>query len=139
MRDDFKVFAGTYGRWIFSGQFDSANPVLYLDNVTPNTLDIKQAQSGTFKLDYMVFGGYDKQTNFVVTGAPDGTTFDFTPSNNSTINTDGEVSITINVPADAPVKTYDLVVDAKSGGSSVSVHTKTLKLTVILNLSLIHI
>ena len=133
LRDDFKVFAGTYGRGIFSGQFDSANPVLYLDNVTPNTLDIKQAQSGTFKLDYMVFGGYDKQTNFVVTGAPDGTTFDFTPTNNSTINTDGEVSITINVPADAPVKTYDLVVDAKSGGSSVSVHTKTLKLTVVLN------
>ena len=81
----------------------------------------------------MVFGGYDEQTNFVVTGAPDGTTFDFTPTNNRTINTDGEVSITINVPADAPVKTYDLVVDAKSGGSSVSVHTKTLKLTVILN------
>ena len=72
MRDDFKVFAGSYGGGVFSGEFSSEDPLLYLKKPNPNSLDIKQGKTGTFKLKYRVFGGFNKETNFELSGYPSG-------------------------------------------------------------------
>ena len=133
MRDDFKVFASTYGRGLFSSNFDSETPKLFLENAVPSTLSVKQNESGTFKIKYKVLGGYNKQTQFTVTGGPSGSTYTYTPVNNSTINANGEVSIKIDVPSDADVKTYNLVIDATDGSSSVALDTVGVILTVLAN------
>ena len=133
MRDDFKVFASTYGRGLFSSNFDSETPKLFLENAVPSTLSVKQNESGTFKIKYKVLGGYNKQTQFTVTGGPSGATYTYTPANNSTINANGEVSIKIDVPSDADVKTYNLVIDATDGSSSFALDTVGVVLTVIAN------
>ncbi len=133
MRDDFKVFAGTYGRGIFSSKFDSDTPKLFLEDAVPSTLSVKQNESGTFKIKYKVLGGYNKQTTFTVSGGPSGATYTYTPANNSTIDANGEVTIKIDVPSDADVKTYNLVIDATDGSSSVTLDTVGVVLTVIAN------
>ena len=133
MRDDFKVFAGTYGRGIFSSKFDSEDPLLYLKLPNPNSISIKQGESGAFKVKYKVVGGYDKETNFTVTGAPAGTSITYTPANGSNINTDGEVSIKLDIAANDEVKTYPLVINATSGGSPITVKSVGIDLIVVIN------
>ena len=104
MRDDYKVFAATYGRGVFSSNFESDTPQLSLEDPVPSSLNIKQAESGTFTMKYKVTGGYDGVTKFTISGGPTGATYTFTPANNSNINSDGEVSIKVDIPSDAEVK-----------------------------------
>jgi len=133
MRDDYKVFAATYGRGVFSSNFETDTPQLSLEDPVPSSLNIKQAESGTFTMKYKVTGGYDGVTEFTITGGPVGATYTFTPANNSNINSDGEVSIKVDIPSDAEVKTYSLLIDATDGSNSVSVKTVGIDITVILN------
>ena len=109
MRDDFKVFAATYGRGVFSSKFDTKKSACSLScsGLGKNkTLSIKQGQSGSFTVKYKLFGGYDKQTKWSVTGVPTGTTIAYSPANDSAINSNGEVIIVLTIPEDAEIKTY---------------------------------
>ena len=133
MRDDYKVFAATYGRGVFSSNFEADTPKLFLEDPIPSSLSIKQAESGTFSMKYKVTGGYNSLTKFTISGGPTGASYTYTPANNSTISSNGEVSIKIDIPSDAEVKTYSLVIDATDGSNSVSVNTVGIDITVILN------
>ena len=132
MRDDFNVFAATYGRGVFSSKFDTKKSACYL-TCSKKSIDIKQGKSGSFTVKYKLFGGYDKQTNWTVKGVPTGTTIAYSPANDSTINSNGEVIIELTIPEDAEIKTYPLVIDANSGGSSVSIRALNITLNVLLN------
>ena len=44
LRDDFKVFAGTYGRGIFSSKFAYEDPLLYLKQPKTSSICIKQGE-----------------------------------------------------------------------------------------------
>ena len=132
LRDDFKVFAATYGRGIFSSKFDTEDPLLYLKNPNPSSINIKQGESGTFKVKHRVFGGYNNVTDFTVTGIPAGTTVTYTPSNGSTISANGELTIKLDVAADDEVKTYPLVISANVP-SPATVNSVGINLTVVLN------
>jgi hypothetical protein len=131
MRDDFKVFAGSYGGGVFSGEFSSEDPLLYLKKPNPNSLDIKQGKTGTFKLKYRVFGGFNKETNFELSGYPSGTTVNYTPDQKSTISTDGEISIELTIPDGAEIKTYPLTINASATG--VTVESVNIDLNVLVN------
>ena len=74
MRDDYKVFASTYGRGVFSSYFDSDVPMLRL-TADVNQIKVDQGESGNFSVSYKIFKHYDEQTEFSVEGAPSGTTF----------------------------------------------------------------
>jgi hypothetical protein len=89
--------------------------------------------TGTFKVKYKVFGNYNKQTQFSVSGAPTGTTFNYTPTNNSTINSNGEVSIELGIPSDAEAKTYSISLGATNSPTPVAVESTDLQLTVLIN------
>jgi len=133
MRDDFKVFASTYGRGIFSSEFSSEDPLLYLKTPSPSSIDIKQGKTGVFKVQYKVFGGYNKQTRFSVDGLPSGTTISYSPSNNTNINSDGEISIELTIPDGTEIKAYPLNITATNVPSPVSVNNVGIILNVIIN------
>jgi len=54
MRDDYKVFASTYGRGIFSSYFSSDGPLLQLSTAQPS-LKVGQGETSSFKINYRVF------------------------------------------------------------------------------------
>jgi hypothetical protein len=67
MRDDYKVFASTYGRGIFSSYFSSDGPLLQLSTPQPS-LKIGQGETNSFKIKYRVFSNYDFETTFSLEG-----------------------------------------------------------------------
>ena len=131
MRDDFAVFASTYGRGVFSGEFSSADPLVYLKAPIPSSLNVKQGKSVSFKVKYLVYGGYDIETEFEVTGLPSGSTIDHTPSKKFTINKSGEITFKLNITDAAEVKTYPLVISAT--GESTTISPVGINLNVQLN------
>ena len=136
MRDDFKVFAATYGRGIFTSKFDTKKSACSLScsGLGKNkTLSIKQGESGSFTLKYKLFGGYNKATEWKITGAPAGTIFSYSPANGTALTSSGQVVIALTIPSDAEVKTYPLVIDATSSGNSASIRPLKINLKVLLN------
>jgi hypothetical protein len=131
MRDDYKVFAATYGRGVFSSHFDSDNPMLKL-NTNQSSIRIDQGGTGSFKVSYKVLKSYDEETEFSIDGLPDGTTITYNPSKKININSDGEISIEITIPIDSEPKLYELTVDGTNSGSG-KVESTGIKLTVLSN------
>ena len=131
MRDDYKVFAATYGRGVFSSHFDSDNPMLKL-NTNQSSIRIDQGGTGSFKVSYKVLKSYEEETEFSIDGLPDGTTITYNPSKKININSDGEISIEITIPIDSEPKLYELTVDGTNSGSG-KVESTGIKLTVLSN------
>ena len=131
MRDDYKVFAATYGRGVFSSYFDSDVPMLRL-TADQNQIKVDQGESGNFSVSYKIFKHYDEQTEFSVEGAPNGTTFSFDPSKTISIDKDGSFTVNLTLPEDAEAKLYELKVKGSSSGSG-KVEETTLDLIVVSN------
>ena len=117
MRDDYAVFAATYGRGIFSSYFDSDVPMLRLNTET-SSLKIDQGGTGSFKVSYKIFKSYDEETEFSITGLPNGTTVKYTPSQSIGVNQDGEISFELTIPEEAEAKIYPLLVKGTNSGNS---------------------
>ncbi|MDA9258012.1 T9SS type A sorting domain-containing protein [Flavobacteriaceae bacterium] len=118
MRDDYKVFASTYGRGVFSSYFSSDGPLLQLS--TPEAkLTIGQGETGSFVVKHRVFSSYDFETTFSVEGLPDNSTLSYSPSNPVTINSDGELTIEVTVPDTAEAKNYPLIINATAAGQTI--------------------
>ena len=131
MRDDYKVFAATYGRGVFSSYFDSDVPMLRL-TADVNQIKVDQGESGNFSVSYKIFKHYDEQTEFSVEGAPTGTTFSFDPSKTFAIDKDGSFTVNLTLPEDAEAKLYELTVKGTSSGSG-KVEETNLDLVVVSN------
>ena len=118
MRDDYKVFASTYGRGVFSSYFSSDGPLLQLS--TPEAkLTIGQGETGSFVVKHRVFSSYDFETTFSVEGLPNNSSLSYSPSNPVTINSDGELTIEITVPDTAEAKNYPLIINAAAAGQTI--------------------
>ena len=115
MRDDYAVFASTYGRGFFSSNFDSDVPMLRLSS-EKSSLKIDQGTTGSFIVKYKIFKDYNEETEFSITGLPSGITTKFIPSKKVAINQDGEILIELNIPDDLEINTYPLIITAESGG-----------------------
>jgi len=131
MRDDYAVFASTYGRGVFSSYFDSDVPMLRL-NSTETGIKIDQGGVGSFKVTYKIFKSYNEETEFSITGLPAGTTVKYTPSQKIKINEDGEISFELTVPNDVEAKTYPLLINGSNSGNG-KVEETVINLTVLSN------
>ena len=131
MRDDYKVFASTYGRGVFSSYFDSDTPMLRL-KVDQSSIRIDQGGTGTFKVSYKVLKSYNEETEFSIDGLPVGTSVVYDPSQKISIDKDGEISFTLTIPIDSQAKLYELVVKGTNQGTG-KVESTNLKLTVLSN------
>ena len=67
--DDYKVFAATYGLGSFLFKLFLNEPLINIDTDT-KLIKIDQGQSGSFNVDYKVYGGYDEETTFSISGLP---------------------------------------------------------------------
>ena len=123
MRDDFKVFAATYGLGIYSGVFTEEEVVVEPSlsiSVDPKVLKIGQGNSDTFDINYEVKGGFNEEVTFDVINLPSLTTESYNPSDIITISEDGTVVVTIDVGSEEVSGSYDLEVTAKSSTQSLS-------------------
>tara|TARA_Y100000991_G_C21957437_1_gene342777 strand:- start:57 stop:1787 length:1731 start_codon:yes stop_codon:yes gene_type:complete len=123
MRDDYKVFAATYGLGIYSGVFTEEEVVVEPSlsiSVDPKVLKIGQGNSDTFDINYEVKGGFNEEVTFDVINLPSLTTESYNPSDIITINEDGTVVVTIDVGGEEVSGSYDLEVTAKSSTQSLS-------------------
>ena len=118
MRDDYKVFASTYGRGVFSSYFSSDGPLLQLS--TPESkLTVGQGDTGSFIVKHRVFSNYDFETTFSVDGLPENSSLSYSPSNPVIIDRDGELTIEVTVPDSAEAKVYPLIVNASAAGQTI--------------------
>ena len=111
--DDYKVFAATYGLGVFSSNFSVNEPLINIETET-KLLKIDQGQSGSFKVNYKVYGGYDEETTFSISGLPSDILADFNPSNSFKISSDGNIEITLTVGENTPSKIYPLEITSTS-------------------------
>jgi len=118
LRDDYAVFAATYGRGVFSSYFSSDGPMLQL-NSTETSIKISQGDKGTFKVKYRVFSAYNAETEFSITGLPANTSIAYTPSKKIDISENGEISFELTIDENAEAKTYPLQVVATATGQTI--------------------
>ena len=118
LRDDYAVFAATYGRGIFSSYFSSDGPMLQL-NSTETSIKISQGDKGTFKVKYRVFSAYNAETEFSITGLPANTSIVYTPSKKIDISENGEISFELTIDENAEAKTYPLQIVATAAGQTI--------------------
>ena len=116
MRDDYAVFASTYGRGVFSSYFDSDVPMLRLSS-DQSTIKIDQGSTGAFKVKYKIFKNYNEETEFFIEGLPSNTNVKFTPSKTINISENGELEIELTIDENTEAKTYPLIIKANSSGS----------------------
>ena len=123
MRDDYKVFAATYGLGIYSGKFTdeeiNVEPSLSI-SVDPKVLKIGQGNSDSFDINYEVKGGFSEETTFSVKNLPSLTTETYDPSSTVNINTDGKVVVTLNVGTEEQSGSYELEITAESNSQSLT-------------------
>ena len=118
MRDDYKVFASTYGRGIFSSYFSSDGPLLQLSVPQPS-LKIGQGETNSFKVKYRVFSNYDFETTFSLEGLPDNTEITYSPSNTISINDNGEITFELKISNEAEPKEYPIIIKATASGQTI--------------------
>ena len=132
MRDDYAVFASTYGRGVYSSYFDSDVPMLRLTS-KENKIKIDQGGTGSFKVKYKIFKNYNEETEFSVTGLPAGSTVTYTPSQKIAINQDGELTIELTISDTAVPKTYPLLIKGTNSSASSKVEETGISLIVLSN------
>ena len=132
MRDDYAVFASTYGRGVYSSYFDSDVPMLRLTS-KENKIKIDQGATGSFKVKYKIFKNYNEETEFSVTGLPAGSTVKYTPSQKIAINQDGELTIELTISDTAVPKTYPLLIKGTNSSASSKIEETGISLIVLSN------
>ncbi|MGY8946274.1 MAG: PA domain-containing protein [Flavobacteriales bacterium] len=118
LRDDYAVFAATYGRGVFSSYFSSDGPMLQL-NSPKSSIKISQGDEGTFKVKYRVFSAYNAKTEFSITGLPINSSVDYIPSKKIDISESGEISIKLTIDENTEAKTYPLQIVATASGQTI--------------------
>ena len=82
MRDDYKVFAATYGLGIYSSYFTETggDPAIKISTDVENIVIFK-GESGSFNVDYKALNDFNEEVEFSIDGLPQDTTVDYDPSN----------------------------------------------------------
>ena len=115
MRDDYKVFAATYGLGVYSSIFTSTggDPALRISTDVDN-ITIFKGESGSFNVDYKALNDFNEEVQFTIDGLPQNATVDYDPSDKFSINQDGTLKITLNIDENTDTKSYPLTINANS-------------------------
>ena len=115
MRDDYKVFAATYGLGIYSSIFTETggDPAIKI-STDIDDITIFKGQSGSFNVDYKALNDFNEEVEFSIDGLPTNTNVTYDPSNKFTINQDGTLKIDLAIDIDAETKSYPLTINAVS-------------------------
>lgn len=127
IRDDYKVFAATYGRGVFSSSFEPSSPTF---NLTPSesSVEIEQNQSKTVTVSYATILDFNESANLSVLNLPEDVSASFNPSSPITISDTGSFEVLFTVGSTASGGTYNIEIVAE--GASIS-KTIPISLTVI--------
>jgi plastocyanin len=104
-------------------------PPDYSINITPNTAQVYQGDSGSYNIDLSSLRGFSSQVRLRVTQAPEGVDAYF--ENNVTqiaSNENTSLKMDFKVAKDAPAGLNDIIVEANGGGL---VHTITGKINIV--------
>jgi hypothetical protein len=115
MRDDYKVFAATYGLGVYSSIFTETggDPAIKISTDVDN-ITIFKGESGSFNVDYKALNDFNEEVEFSIDGLPNNTNITYDPSNKFTINQDGTLKIDLAIYASAETKSYPLTINAVS-------------------------
>ncbi len=122
MRDDYKVFAATYGLGVYSSIFTATggDPTLRISTEVDN-ITIYKGETGSFNVNYKALNDFNEQVQFSIDGLPSNTNENYDPSDNLTINQDGTLKIELTIDANANTKSYPLTINAVSNTQSKTV------------------
>ena len=115
MRDDYKVFAATYGLGIYSSIFTETggDPAIKI-STDIDDITIFKGQSGSFNVDYKALNDFNEEVEFSIDGLPTNTNVSYDTINKFTINQDGTLKIDLAIDASAETKSYPLTINAVS-------------------------
>ena len=116
-KGDNKVFISTYGLGIFSGVFQNSEPTFTISSST-ESIEILAGEKKSFDVDYRVYNDFNEEVIFSIEGLPDNTIVDYDPAKKFVINSDGKLTIELEIDDDADLGTYDLKLKAVSTSKS---------------------
>ena len=119
MRDDYKVFAATYGLGVYSSIFTATggDPALRISTDIDN-ITIFKGESDSFNVNYKALNDFNEEVQFTIDGLPQNATVNYDPSDKFSINQDGVLKITLNIDANTETKSYPLTINANSNTQS---------------------
>ena len=115
MRDDYKVFAATYGLGVYSSIFTATggDPAIRISTDVDN-IQIFKGESGSFNVNYKALNDFNEEVQFTIDGLPQNATADYDPSDKFNVNQDGTLKITLNIDENTDTKSYPLTINANS-------------------------
>ena len=116
-KGDNKVFISTYGLGIFSGVFQNSEPTFTISSST-ESIEILAGEKKSFDVDYRVYNDFNEEVIFSIEGLPDNTIVDYDPAKKFVINSDGKLTIELEIDDDADLGTYGLKLKAVSTSKS---------------------
>ena len=119
MRDDYKVFAATYGLGVYSSVFTETGgePSLKISSDVDN-ITIFKGETGSFNINYQALNDFNEEVTFSINRLPINTIEKYIPSDKITINQDGSLKVELTIDEDAETKTYPLTINAVSSTQS---------------------
>ena len=116
-KGDNKVFISTYGLGIFSGEFKNSEPTFTISSTT-KSIDILLGEKKTFDVDYRVYNDFNEEIIFSLEGTPNGATTNFRPDQKIIVNSDGKVTVEIEIDNSTQLGSYKLTLKAASVSKS---------------------
>ena len=129
LRDDYKVFAATYGRGVFSSSFKPTFPSFNISTSETN-IEVFQGQSQSIDINYSTLLGYNESVTLSVADLPDDVAASFTPSSSIVINGSGSFEVTFTADAEAQLGTYEIVLKAEGSSVSKNIPVKIIVLSI---------
>ena len=116
-KGDNTVFISTYGLGIYSGEFRDSEPTFTLDSTTEN-IEILVGEKKSFDVDYRVYNDFNEEIIFTLEGAPNNAVVNYSPAKKFVVNSDGKLTIELEIDEDTELGTYVLKLKAVSTSKS---------------------
>jgi hypothetical protein len=121
MRDDYKVFAATYGLGVYSSVFTETGgePSLKI-STDVDEITIFKGETGSFNINYQALNDFNEEVTFSIDRLPINTIEQYIPSDKITVNKDGSVKVELTIDENTITKSYPLTINAVSNTQSKS-------------------
>ena len=119
MRDDYKVFASTYGLGVYSSIFtETGGEPTFRISTDVDDITIFKGETGSFNINIRALNDFNENVQFSIDGLPENTIESYDPDNNIIVNQDGILRIDLSISENAEVKSYPLTINATSNTQS---------------------
>ena len=119
MRDDYKVFASTYGLGVYSSIFtETGGEPTFRISTDVDDITIFKGETGSFNINIRALNDFNENVQFSIDGLPENTIESYDPDNNIIVNQDGSLKIDLAISENAEVKSYPLTINATSNTQS---------------------